>query len=83
VVAGVNHFKSDINLWTFLGTGALEGEGSTPDFSVYAIRSGPCRCLRFNMRIFEAAVDAGVLEGVTSKVGVGTTMVVPGIVKLD
>jgi len=31
-----------------------------------------------DMRIFEAAMDASVLDGVTSKVGVGTTVVVLG-----
>ena len=78
MVAGDDHFKSDVSAWTVLGAGALEREGYTPDFSAYVRGSGPCWCLRFNTRIFEATVDTSVLEGVTLKVGVGSTVVVTG-----
>jgi len=58
------------------GGGSAGEGGCTPDFSACVRGSGPCRCLRFNTRVFEATVDASVLEIVTLKVGVGTTVVV-------
>ena len=78
MVAGDDYFKSGVSAWTVLGAGALKREGYTPDFSAYVSGSGPFQCFRFNTRIFGVTVDASVLEGVTLKVGVGTTVVVPG-----
>ena len=78
MVAGDDHLKSDVSAWTVLGSGVLEREGYTPDFSAYFSGSGPRQCLKFNTRIFKVTVDASVLEGVTLKVGEGTTVVVPG-----
>jgi len=63
VVAGAENFKSDVSSWTVLGSGALQNNDYTPDFSAYVSGSGPCRCLRFTRTIFEAAVKASTLEG--------------------
>jgi len=70
VVAGVENFKTDVSSWTVLGSGALREKGYIPDFSAYVSGSGPCRCLRFTRTIFEAALEASVLEG--SKSGSNT-----------
>ena len=63
-----------------LGAGTLKREGYIPNNSAYVSGSGQCWCLSFKTRIFEAAVDASVPEGVTSKVemGMGMTIVVLG-----
>ncbi len=61
--AGNDNFRSDISSWSILATGALTEDNYSPDFSAY-VSSGPCRVLQFTKEIFQAAVNASILEKV-------------------
>ena len=61
VIAGADHFRSDVSSWSLLGAGALAGPAYAPDFSAY-VSGGPCRCLRISRARFSMAVDASALE---------------------
>ena len=63
VIAGNDNFRSDISLWSLLAPGALNDDLYSPDFSAY-VSSGPCRCLQITRDIFQAAVEATMLETV-------------------
>lgn len=63
VLAGNDNFRADMTSWSILATGALTEDNYSPDFSAY-VSSGPCRCLQFSKEIFQAAVNASILEKV-------------------
>lgn len=61
VLVGEDKFRSDLSTWTVLGSSSLSNTNYFPDFTAF-VSNGPCRCLRFSRKQFQAAVDASAVE---------------------
>ena len=61
VLVGEDKFRSDLSSWSVLGNTSLSNINYVPDFTAF-VSNGPCRCLKFSRKEFQAAVDASAVE---------------------